>query len=1318
MGDKLQELFQIVFDTAGDEGVAKLEAVLRQLAKTGADADEKLSPLADELARIGETQAAITGLIAIKGALAQTREEIAATETEISALRIAMLDKSAGPTFAKQFDTANASLARLKATQEAQQFTLTKTQGILAKSNVDTNNLAAANAALGDRAANVAKQAQAIVPALTQTGAAAKETAAGFAEIVEKSSFLSRVVEQIKGIAAAVAGLFVLEKAKDAISDIIAEGDKAQRLRAQFDDAFGGIEAGAAALERVNEIAKQVPLSLDEVQAAALHAKQQGLDPFDSTLKSLILSNAKFGGDVGKLNSLIDLLGKASNRGSIGLKEIVELQQAGIPAAKLLGDALGKTNQEILDLAKSGQLGRNSIGLLMDALGRAGAGDASNQLGLVSTLVIKLKDQWQDFLQLISESGAYDFVKEKLADINAAIRRGLADGSLVATAKAISNAIVGVGNAAAGTVRFIVDHASAIATVIKGYVLFRTTLLTLDLAGAAAKFLGLSKAAEQAATAAETAAGESGGFGKLAARINKLPKAIQIGLAIVAVDFALSNIEELIAKTNEFYATQAKQKDIDADIAAQREQLAAKAAVIAQQLQGYANSQIQSSEKVATQSRDQSAAYIEQLQNATRYYTALRIQAAQAGDSAGVASATAKLQALGAALVEARTHYDEVNASIAKSSELVASVVNHFDELKTSGTSAAEAIGGAFNDIEIPTPKGVDDVLNIVKQVSVRSREARDAVQSELVGALAKLDEVDLRNFQNNVSDRLDQAKGKADELRVALGAALQASLLKLGLSAQQAGVAISQTGEDLIATFDDIARNATSSSQQVQLAFAAALSKASTEGEVNALEDQLTQAFNAGVISADQFGIASEAAGRKVASIKAAAIEASAGLDGMGKSGETSGQRISAALQEARDQLVVQANAIAAAINTALAAGDTTGANALRAQFKGIDAQLQALNQQIDNVGDHLSNIGKQKITGPDVSGVTRNVGQIIDTSTTATRGIAELDRKAQDAGASITGTLGPALSAMVGFLDEFGSHSTAAALHYNDLVQSLFKGAGVFDQQAVSDGTQIIRFGESVAQAAQMVRKELAEQQLAAAGAAEQYQNLTDEELKSQARLKGGFDALSGSLRQTAADARVGRSEFTLLGEADLSPLSSALDAAAEKVDQLKEKAKEATDEIANIGSEIQDQIDRANGNDEAVENRRFENQIKQLKDLAAQSGDLNSREFDDAIKKAEVLHKINLEHIREEAAARKQADNQATTTGTDTTTGGNAAGGGTGPTSGGGIKSTLDVNINGTNLQNIDLNNPAIQRQITSIVLQQIKRGAAASGNFASG
>jgi hypothetical protein len=300
--------------------------------------------------------------------------------------------------------------------------------------------------------------------------------------------------------------------------------------------------------------------------------------------------------------------------------------------------------------------------------------------------------------------------------------------------------------------------------------------------------------------------------------------------------------------------------------------------------------------------------------------------------------------------------------------------------------------------------------------------------------ALSKLNDVDLSQFQRNVTQALKDAKGNTDELKTALGAALQEELLRLGLTAEQAGAQFTEAGKKIIATFSDIVNNAQVSGKQIQLAFAKALSQAATEGEVEALRRSLKDAFDAGKIGLPEFQEAIQASGRKLTEIEVNAAKAGAALDGMGKQGQTAAQHISNALQETRDKLIVQSNQIAAAITAALQSGDKAAAASLNAQFKGLDSQIQSLNQQIETLtpkwqtaGDAGEHAGRRTVEA---------VKSVADATDEATKKIHEYG---DDGGASLA-QLDEALgNTRASFL----SVSDAAAKAFDTRFEGDFKNA-----------------------------------------------------------------------------------------------------------------------------------------------------------------------------------------------------------------------------------------------------------------------------------
>ena len=1084
--------------------------------------------------------------------------------------------------------------------------------------------------------------------------------------LAEKYSFFGRVVESVKSIIATIGAFYTLEKTVEGMKEVVKEGDKIAKFSIELSTAFGSLKNGEEAFAKINEIAEKVPLSFDDVTRATLRAKKEGLDPFNGTLEALIDTNAKYGGSVDTLNTLIDALGKAYARGSLNAKTLVSLQEQGVPAAKLLGSALGKTADEIEDMAKKGELGRESIRLLIDQLGQSAKGAANQQLGLVSSLVTKISDKWNEFLELVAKSGAYDYARDKLQQINDAFARGIGDGSLKEKAQSLSNAIVAIGNAVSGTFRFIVDHSTAILAAAHAYGVLKLSMLSLDLVGVATKFIGLSGAVKEtavvakvaaaevsglsvavkdAAVVSEVAAAEGGVFARLGAKIKAIPKAVQIAIVVAAADFAVTQIENVLEVSKQLQEVNKQNNDFQKEANALSEKLSIKAAALAKALKGFADAQIASADELATKDKRRSEQYIDSLKNAFLYYEALKVQAQSLSDYKGVEAATGRLKELGTALAAANTHFKEINESLAVTSETVGLATEKYDALKRSGETAATSIEGAFKKIEINTPQGLKDTLALIGSISSRSHEAKEAVQTELVSALAKLDETDLRKFQQNVTDQLKTAKGNAEALKTAIGAALQTELLSLGLTAQQAGVQFSAGGQKIIDTFSNIASNARASAQQIQLAFASALSKATTEGEVQALEKQLQQAFAAGKIGADQFGVAMEAAGRKTAAIVVAATTAGASLDGMGRAGESAAQRISGALQDTRDKLVIQADQIARALSNAIQSGASPETvAALRARFKAVDGELGGLNAQIATVqksldglnetltGDHGGGVNITKIWNEAQEAIRKANVQLFNVSSLAGKSASDIEDIGKAAGAS-----GIEISAMKDQIEGVSRALEQAdrdARHLDDTVRLGLQGVSELGAALYKsfDAATFARANSQIADAKNNV-----------IDLTQAYTALGNGTSDAFIKQFGSLDAAQQRIDDLKRSLQAGTSELSILDSQSLSGLQSALDAAASKANTLANASKQAADQLASLNAQLQDQIDQNNNDQVSIENRRFQTQEDKIKQLAQQGGDAAQAQADQALALAQKVHDDAMKKIAEQLAAQTQSSNQ---------------------------------------------------------------------------
>jgi tape measure domain-containing protein len=781
-------------------------------------------------------------------------------------------------------------------------------------------------------------------------------------------------IGQLRTALAAIGALVGLDKLKDGLVEILETGERFDDLEKEFASAFGGLAQGQEALTKVRAIAANTPQSFEDVAAAAIKLRQVGIDPLSGALQALLDNQAATDQSQEDLIATISALGAANARGVVNIKALIALTQQGVPAFDLLGKALGVSADKVRELAQSGELGQDAIAKLVAELGKLRAGAAADELGDIDAQLEKLKDAGKEFLATIARSGALDFFREQLKDLNREVQQAAESGKLQKLAKSISDGIVDTAKAVGNAIGLVTQYAGALLTLGRAYAVFKVADFAAGLVKSAGALVGAGTAAKKAAGDVE---GATGAFGRLRGAIGKIPAQIQFAVTAVAVDFTLGQIEKLIEKIGEYRDVQDQLKSIQNDLDTQNARLAEKARTFAQLYKSAADVQIAGADELASKSRLQAQAYVEQLQNAIRYFTALRVQQRQAGDDEGVAKLTAKLGDLGRALTDAQAALERTGGSItATTGAFARDAVKAFEAATAAGRDTANALQGIFDKVDLGTPQGAKDVVDAINVIGPRAKDARAAIEGELLTALQKLDGQGLRNFQASALEAFQNVKGGAQDAAIVMEASLEAGLTRLGVKASSAGVAITTSGRDIIATFQAVAENVSASSAQIEQAFEAAIGKATTKAEAEALGEALKDAADKGRVGFRDASEAAAALAQRIREIQAASSPLADDFDKLGIKSKASLDAARDAARSAFDAIVDGARRgqaaqedVRAAFVAFEAAARAAVANSSDAVKEQTEAQLELL-ASASGVADAYVALGSAgKKAGDDIS-------------------------------------------------------------------------------------------------------------------------------------------------------------------------------------------------------------------------------------------------------------------------------------------------------------------------------------------------------------
>lgn len=501
-----------------------------------------------------------------------------------------------------------------------------------------------------------------------------------------------------------VAGIGVLETLRRGFVQLLDVGGGLEDLRLRLDGVFGSMEAGASALEQIDQIAEDNAQSLDATAEAALRLKSFGIDPLNGSLQAFIDVNAKYGQGAQTLETLTTQMGQAWAGTRLQLEELNSITDAGIPIMQALEEVTGRAGGQIRDLATDGKLGRDTIRQLIEQFGEMAEGAGAARVNSINGLLRSLRKEIRDLFRAASENGALDIFKDKLRDLLTTLRQAEADGATKRWAENLVNAL----DTAATVAGRLVSVARIGINAITG--LWRTV---------AAAITGSASTVAAAVSTVADAVGADGLAGKLEELSNKardvshgfLDGVRQDGRDIAS---AFADLFGAGAREAEQSADRqvAAQKGAHEEILASSEALAAKEKALAEETQAAKRVSLLQEQRDAAASAEEREAIERRLQAAVVILSRKQAESLRADREAEAAaareSAAAQREAVNGlreSLDDLGLEYDELagvveQRAIASLSKVVEQVEESGAEAKVQSRIIAEAYKAAFDEID------------------------------------------------------------------------------------------------------------------------------------------------------------------------------------------------------------------------------------------------------------------------------------------------------------------------------------------------------------------------------------------------------------------------------------------------------------------------------------------------------------------------------------------------------------------------------------------------------------------------------------------
>lgn len=525
--------------------------------------------------------------------------------------------------------------------------------------------------------------------------------------------------------------------------------------------------------------------------------------------------------------------------------------------------------------------------------------------------------------------------------------------------------------------------------------------------------------------------------------------------------------------------------------------------------------------------------------------------------------------------------------------------------------------------------------------------------------------------------------------------AAVADALKALGVDLEQVRTGLSKTEREALGAFRTIAESTEATAEALRASIIAALQEIESPAGLKALQGDLTKLAQSGRLTGadlEQLNQAQEDLNRVLTDGAGSTRAFNSSLDDLkGRYGELteqtnrleqafedlgvkSAQALSRAADESRTSfaeiergykkgevsLTKVKEAFVAYAKDAVAAAEAAG--------KPIDPLLKARAAAL-GLSDELAKLaGTYRATGEEAGIAAAKIAQSGQAAKSAAAGAqvaaeasAVAVKKAKEESASFAAAVGGILN---NWQERLGKWSDQARNAFNDFIDgskaAVVQGSTPLEQalhkteaalnRVVKTDHGFVGWADRVADKALQIELAFLNEAVAAEKTEASIQKLIEAEQLS-----------AGELAQLERLARSSADQFNLLDQSRLDSLNGAINAAKGKLSELKDEALAVREELEGLGDTLQDEIDRLKGREDAIEQRRYQEQLERIEELADRGGQAASEEAELAKARANELHALRMSQLREQAEERARGQAQssnATTTQSQPTQGGGSA------------------------------------------------------------
>ncbi|WP_410955714.1 tape measure protein [Raoultella planticola] len=192
-------------------------------------------------------------------------------------------------------------------------------------------------------------------------------------------------------------------------------------LRGLNKDKVNPGEAAAQDMQYIVNMAKNAPFAMQALTDSFVKFRSAGLDPTDGSLKALVDSVARFGGDSELLKRAAVAVQQMSGKGVVSMEELRQQLGEAVPnAMKAMADAAGITMGELTKAVSSGTVeARQALSLMFVGLRAENENAAKDMMQTYTGALAQLQTSFTLFADRVGQAGYLDSLTKGMKELAA-----------------------------------------------------------------------------------------------------------------------------------------------------------------------------------------------------------------------------------------------------------------------------------------------------------------------------------------------------------------------------------------------------------------------------------------------------------------------------------------------------------------------------------------------------------------------------------------------------------------------------------------------------------------------------------------------------------------------------------------------------------------------------------------------------------------------------------------------------------------------------------------------------------------------------------